>query len=130
MGRRFLKGERGAYLVEFAIIAPVFLLLVFGLMEFGRAIWSYSSVAHAAREGVRYAIVRGEESGRLATSSEIETYVRERAGLSSAQVTTTWTPNNKPGSVVQVQVNYSFQPSVPMIPSMALTSTSRMVISF
>lgn len=104
---------------------------MFGVMEFGRAVWSYSSVAHAAREGVRYAIVRGEDSQRVPTQSEMETFVRDKAGLSTAEVITTWTsPKAEPGSVVQVQVNYSFQPSVPMFPTMALTSTSRMMISF
>jgi Flp pilus assembly protein TadG len=129
-GRNALKDERGAYLVEFAIVALVLVLMIFGIMEFGRAIWASGSVAHAAREGTRYAIVRGEESGRTATASDIETYVQSRAGLSPVEVTTTWEPNKKPGSVVQVTVRYDFQPAVPFVPPMVFTSTSRMVISF
>jgi Flp pilus assembly protein TadG len=125
-----LGDQRGVYLVEFSIVALAFLLLLFGIMEFGRAVWAYSSIAHGAREGVRYAIVRGSESGRAVTASDIQTYVRDKAGLSSAQVTTTWQPDNQPGSVVQVNVNYTFQPTVPMVPSMGLTATSKMVISF
>lgn len=128
--RRTHRDERGLYLVEMAIAAMAFLLLLFCVMEFGRAVWAYSSIAHGAREGARYAIVRGAESGRTAIESDIETYVRDKAGLSSAQVTTTWPTGKQPGSVVEVNVQYSFQPSVPMFPSMALTATSKMVISF
>lgn len=128
--RKYPKNEKGTYLVEFAIVAPAFLFLLFGVMEFGRAIWAYNSIAHAAREGVRFAIVRGEESSQAATAGAIETYVKSRSGVGPVQVTTTWQPNNKPGSVVQVKVDYSFQPSVPFIPSIDLTSTSKMVISF
>lgn len=130
MRRRNRKDQRGAYLLEFAIVAPAFVFLLFGIMEFGRAIWAYSSVAHAAREGVRFAIVRGQESSQSATANDVQTYVRSRAGLSPVQVTTTWQPDNKPGSVVQVKVDYSFQPTLPFIPSISLTSTSKMVISF
>ncbi|MGH9901941.1 MAG: TadE/TadG family type IV pilus assembly protein [Pyrinomonadaceae bacterium] len=128
--RNSLRDERGAYFAEFAIVAPVLLLLMFGVMEFGRAVWAYSSVAHAAREGVRYAIVRGGESGRAATANDVQTYARSRAGLNAMQVSTTWTPDNAPGSVVQVTAQYDFQSTVPFIPPMQLTSTSRMVISF
>ncbi|MGH9943141.1 MAG: TadE/TadG family type IV pilus assembly protein [Pyrinomonadaceae bacterium] len=129
-GRNTQQGERGAYLVEFAVASLVFFLMLFGVMEFGRAIWAYNSMAHAAREGARYAIVRGSESGRAASTTDVEAYVRDRAGLNTAQVTTTWVPDNKPGSEVQVSVRYNFQPALPFIPSMVLSSTSRMMISF
>ena len=51
--------ESGAALVEFAIIAPLLLLLVFGIIEFGRAYNAQNSLTHAAREGAReYAITQ------------------------------------------------------------------------
>lgn len=46
-------GERGAVAVEFALILPVFLLLLLGIMEFGRAYNAQLSLTHAARESVR-----------------------------------------------------------------------------
>jgi Flp pilus assembly protein TadG len=109
-------------------------MLLFAIIEFGRAVFAYNSVAHLAREGVRYAIVRGADSGRTADSYEIQSFVQNRAaGLHPLPtVTTTWTPDNKPGSEVQVQVSYTFEPIIPLIPTGAivLSSTSRMVISF
>jgi TadE-like protein len=52
--------EDGAQsLVEFALVLPVFLLIVTGLFDVGRAVWQENSLAYAAREGTRYAIVHG-----------------------------------------------------------------------
>lgn len=48
------SGEQGASLVEFAIIAPLLFLLLFGVIEFGRMIAVYTGVSTAAREGARF----------------------------------------------------------------------------
>ena len=103
-----------------------------GAVEFGRAVWAYNSISHGAREGARYAIVRGVDSGRAATGDEVRDYVRGRLpSLAGAiEVTTSWDPDKDFGSVVQVQVEHTFLPLVPLFPSIPLTSTSRMVISF
>jgi Flp pilus assembly protein TadG len=58
-----LKGSRhrsrGQALVETALILPVFLALLLGIVDMGRAVWATTSLASAAREGARYAIVHG-----------------------------------------------------------------------
>src|SRR5256885_11992030 len=51
--------RRAAALVEFAIVAPVFLLFVMGLVVGGLGVFRYQQVASLAREGARYASVRG-----------------------------------------------------------------------
>jgi hypothetical protein len=50
------RRERGAALVEFAIGATVFLTVMFGVVEFGRALWTHNALSDAARRGARYAI--------------------------------------------------------------------------
>jgi len=52
---------RGQALVEFALVAPFFFVLLFSLIEFGRAVYYIQTLNHAAREGARYAIVHGAE---------------------------------------------------------------------
>ena len=52
--KRGLRAERGAVAVEFAILLPVFLLLVFGIMDFGHAFYMKQMVSNASREGARY----------------------------------------------------------------------------
>jgi Flp pilus assembly protein TadG len=51
------KKDRGQDLVEYAIVFPVLMLLVLGVFEFGRIIYSYNAISNLAREGVRYAVV-------------------------------------------------------------------------
>jgi Flp pilus assembly protein TadG len=59
-------GRRGAAAVEMALVLPLFLLVVFGIVEFGRAFMVEHLLANAARVGARKAIVNGS------TNSEIE----------------------------------------------------------
>lgn len=67
-------GQRGASAVEFALLVPVLLLLVFGIIDFGMAIMSQSVVSNATREGVRAASLG-------ASSSDIDSVVA--TGLST-----------------------------------------------
>ena len=57
--RRFARDDGAQSLVEFALLLPVFLLVVTGIFDVGRAVWQENSLAYAAREGTRYAIVHG-----------------------------------------------------------------------
>jgi TadE-like protein len=47
------RGERSQAMTEFALVAPVLLLLTFGIIDFGRALYFYSLAGNAAREGAR-----------------------------------------------------------------------------
>jgi TadE-like protein len=53
---------RGQALVEFALVAPIFILLFMGIIEFGRFVLAYEALNNATREGARYAIVHGSSS--------------------------------------------------------------------
>src|SRR5687768_17554532 len=50
------SGQRGSTLVEFAIGATVFITTMFGVIEFGRALWTHNALADAARRAARYAV--------------------------------------------------------------------------
>jgi Flp pilus assembly protein TadG len=54
--KRGMRSERGAVAVEFAILLPVFLLLVFGICDFGHAYYMKQLVTNASREGARYGV--------------------------------------------------------------------------
>jgi Flp pilus assembly protein TadG len=131
--------ERGSAVVEFAVAFTMLFLFLFSIMDLSRALYAYHFIADAAREGTRYAMVRGATCTSYSTAcpasaTDIQNYVKNvPAGINPASltVTTTWTPNNNPGSVVQVQVQYSFQPIFPLVRKGALlmTSSSQVVIS-
>ncbi|MDR3409606.1 MAG: pilus assembly protein [Formivibrio sp.] len=51
-----MKKQKGVSVVEFALVAPVYFLLIFGIIEFGLLFWSDLTMQYAVREGARYAI--------------------------------------------------------------------------
>ncbi|MBE3092327.1 MAG: pilus assembly protein [Chloroflexi bacterium] len=54
---KILSGEKGTSAVEFAIILPILVMLVFGIIQFGLVFNKYIAITHAAREGARLAAV-------------------------------------------------------------------------
>ena len=67
------KNRRGATVVEFAVVAPVFIMLVFGLIEFGRAVMVQQVLVSASREGARQAVLDGSTVADVA--SRIDGYL-------------------------------------------------------
>ena len=57
--RRLLKCQKGAELIEFALVFPLLLLVVFGIMDFGMLFQQYEVLTNAAREGARIAVLPG-----------------------------------------------------------------------
>ena len=103
---------RGSAMIESAMVATVFLLLLVAIMEGGRLGLAYNSISFAAHRAARFAAVRGSASGHPASAADVQA---EALGLvvaldpSNLTVTTTWTPDNHPGSTVQVTVAYRFR---------------------
>ena len=115
-------------MVEAALSLTVFLMVLFGIVDLGRMIWSFNLVAHGAREGIRYAIVHGNTSSTPASVTDIASYLANQTlGLAtnSTTVTVTWTPDNSPGSTVNVEVRYSYDPIAPYIPPGTWTLRAR-----
>jgi Flp pilus assembly protein TadG len=71
--KRMLEEQRGATLVEFALVTPVLILVLVASLDFARALNAYVTVTNASREGARYAIVHP-----LASDSSIEAFVATR----------------------------------------------------
>jgi Flp pilus assembly protein TadG len=61
---------RGQGLVEFALVLPLFLFLVFGTIDLGRGVWAADAASHAASEAARFAIVHG---GSIDTACHVGT---------------------------------------------------------
>ena len=89
-----------------------------------------NSVADAAREGTRYAIVHGQKSGSVATTATVNTYVQSRSSLKPITVTTTWPTTKEAGEMVAVTVTYNYKRVGLIIPNKTLSSTSKMVIVY
>ena len=128
------QARRGSTLVESAVVAAVFLLLLAGIMELSRLGFAYNAVSFAAQRAARYAAVRGTGSGHAASAADIQAAAMAyTAALDNTKVTVTtlWTPDNHPGSTVQVNVAYSFATVLVPLSASALTlqTTSRHIIT-
>lgn len=127
--------EIGSAVLEFGLVVVMFFMFVFGVMDFGRALYTYHFVSNAACEATRYAIVRGSSSTNPVTASDIQAYVKsitpEGIDPNQLTITTTWSPDENPGSTVKVQVRDNFQFMTPVLASyqMNFSDSSQMVIS-
>lgn len=118
--RHARQSEEGQSLVEFALVLPVLLLLILGLFDVARAVWQENTLAYAAREGTRYAIVHGSASNDPSSAdftADIEAVVRSAAiGVPDVVVTVGYpdtaasVPCNDRGCRVVVDATAAFVP--------------------
>ncbi len=124
------KNRRGASAVEFALVAPVFMLLVFGMIEYGRMVMVQQLLTNAAREGARRAVLDGATTAEVTTA--VSTYL---SGASVAGASVAVTPNPPTSATagqpvtVSVSIPYSqvsWLPSPMFLGGRTLTSNSTM----
>jgi len=111
----YRKKRRGAAAVEFAVVAPIFLLLVFGMIEYGRMVMVQQVLTNASREGARCAVLDGT------THQEVVDTVTQYLTSGSIQgANITVTPTNPEdagfGDPVTVSVDIGFS-QVSWLPS-------------
>lgn len=139
--------RRGQALVEFALVIPIFLILLLGIIEAGRFIFHYQMINNATRDGARYAIVHGSNSlcpsgpmpGGVPNACDPSgTKVREAvrdAAISLVSIgdfevlEPTWNPSNQRGSRVTVEARFTYQPILPVMPAITIAAESTLVIN-
>ena len=129
---RIVRGQCGQALVEFAIASVVFLMTIFGTLQFGLMVWHYNMISNLAQEGARWASVRGTTSTILnAGSGDVQTFIDSRSTGITVTATTTPDPVGAQGSIVTVQVQTTFAPltGIVSMSTLTLSSTAQMVVS-
>jgi Flp pilus assembly protein TadG len=114
------RPTRGQSLVELALLLPLLLLFLMMILDLGRAVYYYSVIHNAAREGARYGIVHYHNvttSGAL--SASIITTAKELAiGIDPAELTITPDVPVFPietGDILVVKAEYSFSAVTPLV---------------
>jgi Flp pilus assembly protein TadG len=104
---RALRSEQGQTAVEFALIAPLLIVLLLGVVQFGIAFNNYLTITDAARAGARKAIVLRFNGGSV---KDVEDAIRAAApGLDTAKLKITVSaPSWTSGSDVTVTVKYPY----------------------
>jgi Flp pilus assembly protein TadG len=127
------RRRRGQSLVEFALVAPLFFLLLFGIIEAGRFIFHYELLNSATRDGARYAIVHGAGSADPASEADIQQVVLDSAITivddGNLDVVVTWPLSNERGDPVTVGAEYAYDPIMPMFPDIDIEVESTLVIN-
>ncbi|CCK80433.1 TadE/TadG family type IV pilus assembly protein [Desulfobacula toluolica] len=141
--KKTIKSQDGAALVEFAIVFPLLLTLIFGVIEFGLFLFNTQVITNAAREGARRGVIMRELSSRDVDAEDLE--IRDRVIQFAKQHLITFgsdelekdstdipiTRESDPflqGSNLQVQVNYeySFLFLFPIVGSIDIQGNSNM----
>lgn len=116
--RRFLGREQsGSVATEFAMVLPIFIALLFGIMQVALILHADMTLSQAMRDGARFAIVNGASSATPATKAQVEAAAKQAASLldqAHLTVLATWIPDNLPGSRVLVAGSYIFDFHVPL----------------
>jgi Flp pilus assembly protein TadG len=136
--------SRGQALVEFALVAPLFFLMLFAIIDFGRYVYYVQILNNAAREGARYAIVHGalslaptgppDDPSGAAVKDVVRRYATGVIGMEDAAVldiAATWDPDNTRDNPVTVAVTYQFRSVMPLvpIPAVAVKGESTLVVN-
>ena len=122
------EGERGAALLEFTLASTLFIVVIFGTLEFGRLLWVHNALTDATRRAARYAVTRGKSND---ATSDIQKAIKNVAvygnpegtgsplvdGLAPGQVLVTFSDDYGLGAgSVSVEIDkYEFQFVVPIL---------------
>jgi Flp pilus assembly protein TadG len=115
--------------VEFAIVVSVLMLLILSMLDMGRAVYAYSTVANAAREGARYGTISPSDSAGITARAQAAAVALDPSQLT---VNVDWPTSD----TVRVQVSYNFQLLTPLVSDAAgmgaisLASTATMYTGY
>ena len=143
------QDRRAQGLVEFALVFPVFLLIMFGLFDIGRAVFAFNEITNAAREGARLAIVnqdlsdidermQGQMSGTALTGSCVF-FIESDSSFPTCDEGADTPSDECPavpevGCIAHIEAWTEFRPITPLISNflgpMMLTANSESSIEF
>jgi Flp pilus assembly protein TadG len=133
--------QSGQSLVELALVLPIMLTFVFGLMEICLAFYTHAYISELSREGTRYAIFHGSTcetsagascaaSTTASDATSVVAYVKgiglPNLGGGTLNPVVNYLDSNSeaPGSRVQVSITYRFPYNIPFIPASTLSMSS------
>ena len=122
--QRFQRDERGALVVEFGLLVPILFLLVFGIVDFGRAYFTMNNLSAAVREGARYGAVLekpwdGSNPDKIQQQVVDFSYTFGGARLTTPNVTTSVDQDE---GTLTVTATYTFKPITPLVNLIGLAS--------
>lgn len=107
------RRSSGAVLTETIVLLPIFMLLIFGILDYARMLWTDLVLRHAAAETARYAMVHGSTAAAPASTADLRAvFLGATTGIDDGRLTftvvPTWETGNTPGSTLRLQTSYQF----------------------
>jgi Flp pilus assembly protein TadG len=110
--------ERGAVAAEFALLLPVFMIILFGTIEFGMIMYSRELITNASREGARAGIIQVSPKPTAGTITTIATTYLTGTGINLADVTIAVTgAGGANPATLTVAATYQYRWLIPYIPT-------------
>ena len=107
------KGKWGQSLVEFGLSLPLILLAIFLFLDLGRAVYYYSAVHNAVREGARYSIVHLNDADYDAQLESIVSTYSVAVTIDPATIMST--PGGTEDEFITISASYEFNPTTPLL---------------
>ena len=110
-----LRRERGQELVEYALVLPVLLALILGIMQLTLVILSYNTLGEAARQGARFGVISDNADPNYPNKIKDKVYaVTDAAGMKRADLTFVLPFKQTDNQTLRVDVTYNMLLIVPI----------------
>lgn len=104
LSKSLKKKEKGQSMVEFALVIPVLLLIVIGIIEFGFMFSNYLTLTNASREATRYISLGGDDVGAILRANNVAVNTDPNRMIINISPTSS---NRSRGDSVTVEINYA-----------------------
>jgi len=135
MSRHRRRSSRGQGLVEFALVFPLFMLLLMGMVDLGRAVFAYNTITNSAREAARLAIVNQTEADITKRAGDMSTSLAVTTNIDWARPDGSACGAYKEiGCIVTIEIETDYRPITPVvgtiIGSITFTAESQIGVEF
>ncbi len=132
MNKTLNDSRAGQSLLEFALVVPVILAVIFGLFDLGYAVYAQNTISTAAREGARMGIILGNDDNAI----RVRVYATSPGlTLTDSQIHISPSPSRTFSQPITVTINYTYTAVTPVIGQilgsggkLSLSSTSVMIV--
>ena len=112
-GLAFLRRRSGSQLVEFALVVPILLFVIFGICQYGFLFWGYITIRNASAVGARQAIISLNNSNAVVGSAKGCVEPLLDSNLVNVVMDTSLTIDGRPAT--SVKVSYPFKIIIPFV---------------
>jgi len=125
---RRLRGERGAVAVEFALVVPLLLLLLFSIVSVSRAFQVQATLSGAAREAARTMAIQNDPAAARSAAVFAASTSNVPLGAGQVSITPSTCTDASPTTNILVTITYQFQPAGSFAGGVAFPITSKAVL--